>query len=210
MAIEEKNKINEIVELLKKDGIEAGKAESDKIISEAQQRAKEIINNANREKEKILQETQKDINKIKRSAEANIRMAINQGINQFREAIENTLLQPTIIKSIEKATNIETIKEMIITIVSAYSKAGFETNDLNIILNEQDRQKIKNTILSEIGKQIKNASSIEIIGDKVSKGVKLIQKSGNLSLEFTPESITEVLLSFVRSEFRKIFFEGKK
>ncbi len=209
MAVEEKNKINEIVEILKKDGVEAGNEEKDKIISDAERKAKDIIKKANEEKEKIIKHAQKESEKIKSSAEANIRMAISQGINQFKESIENSLLQPTIMESLKKNINAPTVKEILLKVIDAYAKAGFDTSDLDIILGKDEQEEVKKTILKEIAGKIENAKEISISDDKIPQGIKLIQKEGNLTLDFTPESIKEVLLSFIRPRFREIFFEGK-
>lgn len=210
MAVEEKNKINEIVEILKKDGVEAGNSEKEKIISEAEKKAKEIINNANSEKEKIIDDAQKEADKLKSSAEANIRMAISQGINQFKESIENTLLQPTIMESLKKNMDASTVKEILLKVVEAYSKTGFDTGDLNIILGKDEQEQVKSTLLKELSAKLQNSKEITISDEKIPQGVKLTQKEGNLALEFTPESMKEVLLSFIRPRFREIFFENKE
>lgn len=209
MAAEENNKINEIVALLKRDGVEAGESEANKIIEEAEKKASEILNHAKTEKDKYIEEAKEEAEKHQRSAEANIRMAIKQGLNQFKESIEKDLLKPTILETLNKNMNGETIKEVIINIVDAYAKAGFKTNELTVILDKEEGEKIKDTLLTEIKTKVKNSSGIEISDEKIPKGVKLVSKGSNLSLEFTPETMTEVLLSFVRPEFRKIFFEGK-
>ncbi len=210
MVVEEKNKIKEIVDILKKDGVDAGKSEAERIISEAKEKATEIVNNANKEKEKIVQNAKNEIEKLQNSAQANIRMAITQGVNQFKEAVEKKVLKPSIITSLEKAMDPQTVKDIILTVVNSYAKTGFSINDLNIILGEKEKEQIKSTILTEIKSKVSNAEGVKISDDKIPTGVKLIQKDKNLLLEFTPESISEVLLSFIRPEFRKIFFEGEK
>jgi V/A-type H+-transporting ATPase subunit E len=210
MAAEEKNKIKEIVDILKKDGVEAGKSKADQIISDANKEADQIKKNAQKEKENIIEQARKEADKLKSSAEANVRMAISQGLNKFRESIENSLLSPTVLESLNKSMDGSTIKEIILTVVKAYSEQGFSTNDLKIILGEKEKEDIKSTIIKELDSKIKDAKSIEISDEIIPAGVKLVQKQGNLSLEFTPESIKEVMLAYIRPEFRKLFFEKDK
>ncbi len=210
MAAEEKNKIKEIVDILKKDGVEAGKSKADQIISDANKEADQIKKNAQKEKENIIEQARKEAEKLKSSAEANVRMAISQGINKFRESIENSLLSPTVLENLNKSMDGSTIKEIILTVVKSYSEHGFSTNDLKIILGEKEKEEIKSTIIKELNSKIKDAKSIEISDDIIPAGVKLVQKQGNLSLEFTPESIKEVMLTYIRPEFRKLFFEKDK
>ncbi len=209
MAAEEKNKVQEIVDLLKKDGVDAGKSEAERIISSAKSQADEIINKANEQKDSIVSQARDEAEKLKSSAEANVRMAVSQGLNKFKESVEKSLLSDTVMESLNKVSSGDTIKDIVITVVKSYSDQGFSSNDLSVILPKDDKEKVKSAIMSEISQKVKNSQGIDISDDVIPKGVKLNQKDGNLSLEFTPESLQEVMLNYIRPEFRKMFFDKK-
>jgi V/A-type H+-transporting ATPase subunit E len=208
MAAQEKNKIKEIVDILKKDGVDAGKSEAEHIKTEANKEAEQIKKDALQEKENIIAQARDEAKKLQSSAEANVRMAISQGISKFKESIEKSLLSPTLMESIQKSMDGKTVKDMILIVVKAYAEQGFSTNDLKIILGENEKKELKSSIMNELNSKIKDTQGIEISNEIIPEGVKLVQKDGNLSLEFTTESIKEVMLNYIRPEFRDLFFKS--
>ncbi len=165
--------------------------------------------NLNKQKDNIVKQAREEADKLKSSAEANVRMAISQGLNKFKESIEESLLSETIMENLEKVNSPDTIKDIVLMVIKSYADNGFSTNDLSVILPKDDKEKIKSTLMKEISEKVKNSQGIDISDDVIPEGVKLNQKDGHFSLEFTPESIQEVMLNYIRPEFRKMFFDKK-
>ena len=201
----EDTKVQEIVSLLKSDGVEAGKAEAERIISDAREEAADIVKKAEAERERLVAEARSESEKLQSAAEANIRMAASQGINLFKQAAEKKLLDATVLERIKSELTGETIQSAILSIVEAFARGDFASNDLSVILNPEEAAGLKKTLLSAVAAKLPEGSSLRVEEAAIPGGFVISSRSGALTVEVTEQTIQEVLLSFLRSDFRKLF-----
>ena len=81
--------IQDLVDSIRKEGIDKARLDADKIISEAEARAKAIIEDAEKEKEKLLAGAASSIDTERASAEASIKQAARDVSLSLKKSIED-------------------------------------------------------------------------------------------------------------------------
>ena len=206
----ESDKIQQIVALLKSDGVDAGRSEAQRIVKEAEERAQAIVRQAEEDAKRLVAEARQEASRQLASAEANVRMAISQGLNQFKQAIEKSVLEQALLDKVKEELGSETVKNAVMVLVEAFARSGFSSNDLQVILNEEQGKALKSSLLKELAAKLPADGKLAVQAGGIPGGFLIRSVSGNFSLEVTPQTLQEVLLSYIRSDFRKLFFQRKQ
>ncbi len=204
----ENTKVQEIVSLLKNDGVEAGRVEAERIVAQAREEAAAIVKQAEAERDRAVDEAGREKEKLQAAAEANIRMAVSQGINLFKQAVEHKLLDASVMERVKKELSGDTVGSAVLTIVEAFARSGFASNDLSIILNPEEAASLRTSLLAGVAEKLSSDTRIEVKEAAIPDGFVITSSGGNLTLEVTEETIQEVLLAFLRSDFRKLFLNA--
>lgn len=198
-------KIQEISEHLKANIIEPAEREAKKIIDEAQQKSVEIIAAAEKEVQGITLESEKRAKQKLDSVEAALRLSGKQAITTLKKALEGEILNRTLGQPLAVVLEDEEVLKAIISeMVKAYVEHDF-SGEIEILLSEKNREKLKNYIKSESTKAIKDGIKLSI--ESVGSGCKVIFKENHAVFDFSAEAVTELLAGFLRNELRSYIFE---
>lgn len=198
-------KIQEISEHLKANIIEPAEREAKKIIDEAQRKKGEIIASAEKEVQGITLESEKRAKQKLDSVEAALRLSGKQAITALKKALEGEILNRTLGQPLAVVLEDEEILKTIISeMVKAYVEHDF-SGEIEILLSEKNREKLKNYIKSESTKAIKDG--IKLSFESVGSGCKVIFKENHAVFDFSAEAVTELLAGFLRNELRSYIFE---
>jgi len=198
-------KIQEISEHLKANIIEPAEREAQGIIDEAQKKKGEIIAAAEKEAQGITLESEKRAKQKLDSVEAALRLSGKQAITALKKALEDEILNRTLGQPLATVLEEEGVLRAIISeMVKAYVEHDF-SGEIEILLSEKNREKLKNYIKSESTKAIKEGIklSLEIVGS----GCKVIFKENHAVFDFSAEAVTELLAGFLRNDLRSYIFE---
>lgn len=198
-------KIQEISEHLKANIIEPAEREAKKIIEEAQRKKDEIIAAAEKEAQRTTLESEKRAKQKLDSVEAALRLSGKQAITALKKALEGEILNRTLGQPLAVVLEDEEILKTIISeMVKAYVEHDF-SGEIEILLSEKNREKLKNYIKSESTKAIKDG--IKLSFENVGSGCKVIFIENHTVFDFSAEAVTELLAGFLRNELRSYIFE---
>ncbi len=198
-------KIQEISEHLKANIIEPAEKEAQRIIDEAQLKKAEIIAAAEKEAQEITLGIEKKAKQKLDSVEAALRLSGKQAITALKKALEGEILNRTLGQPLSVVLEEEDVLKAIISeMVKAYVKHDF-SGEIEILLSEKNREKLKNYIKSESTKAIKEGIKLSL--ENVGSGCKVIFKENHTVFDFTAEAVTELLAGFLRNELRSYIFE---
>ena len=96
--------IQELVSSIQKEGIEVAKAEADRIIAEANEKAAAIIAQAKSEAERIEAKSKKEIDLMKDSAKVGAEHAQRDAMLSFKDAVQakfENLLEADVAKTVQ-------------------------------------------------------------------------------------------------------------
>ena len=196
MKVELKN----LIEQIKKEGVDEADKKSLEIISQAEEKAKNITVAASKEKEAILLKAKQEADKLKTTSEEAIRQAAKNTVLTLREEIVK--LFDTVIKNkVQESLSEETIKEILKETIKKFDISSNE--GIDIVLGKKNIEKTEKGFLTELKKEFKKDIVLKV-SDKIDKGFRIGEKGKNSYYDFTDEVIAESLGVFLNSKINAI------
>lgn len=115
--------LQELIEQIKKDGVEAAETEAEAIIRAANEKAEKIIADAQAQADKILLDAKKENEKMVKSGEDAIRQAGRNLLISFRESVTREL-NAILNKNINAVYSSKALAEIVINVVESWAKIG--------------------------------------------------------------------------------------
>lgn len=176
--------IQELVSSIQKEGIEVAKAEADRIIAEANEKAAAIIAQAKSEAERIEAKSKKEIDLMKDSAKVGAEHAQRDAMLSFKDAVQakfENLLEADVAKVVQGDT------------LAALIKAAMA--DENPADYAAEVAEVTEGLKSELAEQIRSGMEIRI-SPNVRYGFRLAAKDGSGYFDCSDEELTKMLLPF--------------
>jgi len=202
-------KLQELIETLKKRGVESGEEESRQIIDQAKSKADGIISKAKTDADSIISSAKKEADNSFKQLQSSMEIAASQLMTDLKRAIEeNMLTLPMKNKISDQLSDTKFLKELLITCVREYVKRP-ESSDLSILLPKDQQEKLGDfatQLVKELpGKKEDDNLRIDLKSDGVSFGFIIGTKDGVVRLDFTEEAFLELFLKYLSPRFRGYF-----
>lgn len=177
--------INDLVESIKKDGIEKAKEEASKIIAKADEKAKEIVNSANDEASAILEEAKKQIEVFKENAKLSAIQAQRDAVLLFKKEVQSQL-EKILSKEVSKAMDEEALAKLIALCVQ----------DKDVSKLSVELASVSDSLKSKLADEIKQGLEIKPVKD-VKAGFRVNLKDNSGFFDCTDEEIASMLAPFL-------------
>lgn len=176
--------IGDLISSIKKDGIQAAEAESEKIIAQAKERAAAIIESANDEAARIKEKTAKELELLRESARTDADHARRDAVLSFRGAVQSEF-EKILAADISKTVREETLAKLILAVL------GDEDPSLYTAEVSEVTEGLKN----ELAQKIKAGLEIRI-SPAVRRGFRLASKDQSGYFDCSDEEITGMLMNY--------------
>ena len=176
--------IKELVDSIKKEGIDAANAEAESIIAKAKAEAADIVAKANAEADAVRKKSESDINLLKESAETSIEHAKRDAVLSFRDSVRAEF-EKLLSCDIEKSVNGETLAKLIFAAIADENPADYAA----------EVKDVTDGLRGELANEIKNGLEIRV-NPKVHSGFRLASKDGSGYFDCSDEEITKMLAPF--------------
>lgn len=115
--------IQELTDLLYKEGVEKGNAQADVILTEAKQNAAKIVAQAKAEAEALLAQARREQEELRRNTQNELKLYAGQTVEAAKSAVTNTLSDRLSREAAEAVTtDARFLQEVILRLVSAWSE----------------------------------------------------------------------------------------
>lgn len=199
-----KEKLEEIVTVLRKETLEPAQEEGKRIIAQAKAQAEHIIHQAQTEANSLVEEAQKSIERERTIFHSSLTQAAQQSIEAMRQAIEKKLFNEELHQLVNKEmSSKDLIAKLITALVKAIEKEGLNANLEAIIPQTVSAKEVAQLLAETIVNKLKNHTVQlgEFIG-----GAKVRLENKRVTVEITNKEIEELLKRYVRKDFRALFF----
>jgi V/A-type H+-transporting ATPase subunit E len=197
-------KIQVIVDLLKKETLEPAKVEAETLIAEARAEAARIIEQAHKEAEELHTKAHAEIARERNVFQSALAQASKQTIEVLRQHVESELFNPQLVELISSETkDPKIITNLLKAIVEALNKEGLDANLSAIIPKIASPEEINALLGENIIKKLKEKS---VILGGLSGGVKVKLNDKQLTLDLSENALIELIANYVRKDFRKLLF----
>ena len=168
--------LGELIEQIKKDGVEAAEAEAKSIIDSANADAEKIIANAKSEAEKILANAKLENERMVKSSEDAIRQAGRNLLISFRESVARELKAITE-ESVTAVYSSEALSEIIIQVIVSLA-VDPENDDIAVVLNEKDLAALEALLLAGIKEKMLSGVTLKA-SENFDGGFRIVLNNGS-------------------------------
>lgn len=191
-------KLDNIIEKIKKEGIEDAQKEADKKKQQAHKEADKIVKEAQKKADEIISNAEKEIKKMKASSEVSLKQASRDTILQVKNSIID-LFDAVFKREIGSALAPDFIQKLIVKMVEEGEQSEVE----EVKLSKEDKKRVEELLLSSLKKDIKQGISIQV-DKEISHGFRIGLKNEDVYYDFTEDSIVEVFMRYVNPQLREM------
>ena len=197
--------LGELIEQIKKDGVEAAEAEAKSIIDSANADAEKIIANAKSEAEKILANAKLENERMVKSSEDAIRQAGRNLLISFRESVARELKAITE-ESVTAVYSSEALTKIIIQVIASLA-ADPENDDIAVVLNEKDLAALEELLLAGIKEKMLSGVTLKA-SEKFDGGFRIVLNNGSAYYDYSTDAVVDMLSNYLTPKIVKILKEA--
>lgn len=199
--------LQQVIDELKSRGLRAGEDEGQKKVEAAEQRAQQIIAEAQAKAESIVNGAKQEAATTEARMKESLAGAARDGLNDFRQAVESSLLVPTVDKALQRVLDDPTeLRAILAETVKGFTTTGGVTGDVQVILPEAQRAKLEGAIKADMLAQAGTGVSVRF-EDGFNSGFRLSPDGSGYLFDFSDDGFREIYLKFLAPRFREYFFE---
>jgi V/A-type H+-transporting ATPase subunit E len=191
-------KLENLIEKLKKEGIDEAKKESDRIVKEAKRKAEKALKDAEKKAAAMLDKARQDAAEFQRNGEIAIKQAARDSELAFRSRLIE-MLDSVFRREVSASLSPDFVKTMILELMKQWGAGkAFE-----VTVHDKDKKQIEKLLFDGVNKALK--SSVEILGsDDVTGGFRIGLKDDNVYYDFTDAAIASMYKSYLNPRIREI------
>ena len=207
------NKLQELIDTLKKQAVESGEASSREIIERAQKEAQAIVDRAKGEADDIVRQAQDEADRKLKQLASSMEIAGSQFVTSLKRVIEQNLLTlPLKEKVTEALGDTGYLKELIRQVVLEYTGHP-ECSDLQVLVSKDQQEKLVDFMVELVQQQTDcgdpDHKGLTLQAGDVDFGFMINRMDGNVTLDFTDEAFLALFLKFLTPRFRAFFKDIK-
>ncbi|MBQ3592770.1 MAG: V-type ATP synthase subunit E [Clostridia bacterium] len=195
--------LRELIEQIKKDGVQAAEAEAAVVLENAKAQAEKIVADAKAQAEKIVADAKSEADRMTKSGEDALRQAGRNVLISFRESVTRELT--TIVgESVNTVYSSEALAELIANVVE--NMAG-KTGDIEVVLNGEDLKKFEKTLLSALKEKMLTGVTLKA-NDNFDGGFRIAVDNGNVYYDYSAEAVVEMLSNYLSPRVAQLLKEA--
>ena len=197
--------IRELIDQIKKDGVNAAETEAMAILQEAEAKAEKIIADAKAEAEKLLAAAKADCERMVKSGEDAIRQAGRNLLISFRESVTREL-GLILSENVSKLYSGEDFAKLVTDVILAWAKRP-EASELSVVMNSADLEKLEKTVLSSLKDRISKGVTLRA-NDNFDGGFRVAVGEGGAYYDYSAEAVVDMLSSYLAPKVTKLLKEA--
>ncbi len=198
--------LQELIEQIKKDGVEVAETKAESILESAKAEAEKIIVDAKARAEKILLDSKSENERIVKSSEDAIRQAGRNLLISFRESVAREL-EAIVNKNVNTVYSSDSFAELIINAVECWIKNP-DAEDVSVVLNSDDLKKLEETLVSEFNKKMLNGVTLKA-NDNFDGGFRIAVNNGEVYYDYSSDAVTNMLSNYLSPRVTALLKEAE-
>ena len=185
--------LQELIDKIKKEGIESAQAGAVKLRADAEAEAKKIVENAKREAEAIIANGKADAERSEKAGIAAVEQASRNLVLAFRGEIQG-LLDKLTAEAVGSTYSADVIKGILPDLIKNWAVKN--TDSLSVVLSEGDLQKLDGSFKSQLASALKGGVDLKA-GKGIDGGFHIAEKDGSAFYDFSAESVAAMLSAYL-------------
>lgn len=198
--------MQELIDQIKKDGVDAAETEAAAILDAAKKEAEKIISNAQAEADRILLNAKNENDRIVRSGEDAIRQAGRNLLISFRESIAREL-NAIVGENVAAVYSSEKLSDLILNVVEKWASAP-DAEDIAVILSAEDLRSLEEALLSAIKERMLKGVVLKA-NDNFDGGFRISVNNGTAYYDYSTEAVVEMLSNYLSPKVTELLKEAE-
>ena len=198
--------VQELIDKIKKDGINIATEEAGRIKAEAESEARRIVDTARKEADDIISRGKLDAERSEKAGIAALEQASRNLILAFKDEVQ-TLLNSVVSSAVGANYNDDVIKNALPELLKAWAaKSG---DNLAVILPENELSKLEGFFKQKLAGEL--SKGIELKSNrKLTSGFHISNKEGSAYYDFSAEAVAELLSTYLNPKLTSLLKEAAK
>ncbi len=193
--------IKSLIEKIQKEGIDKARENAKRIEEEARAHAADIIGRAKKEADALIEKAKEESLRLNDATNAALAQSARDFLIKIKEEA-NAMLKKIIVSDVEKHLNYEEMSKIINVLIKEHSKGA--ADNIEIIFNPKDLEKMKEHFLSRLSESLKKGITLKS-SQSLSAGFTISFDAGRSYFDFSAEALAEYLSTYLNKELAKFF-----
>ena len=202
------NKLQQLTQKLYDEGLEKGRADADKLVTDARAEARKIVAEARAQAEDIVKKAEAKAEDVGKNTMTEIALAGKQAVAKIKSEIASLIIAKATAQGVKEAVvDPAFIKEMLVAVAKNWNGADSGKVELQALLPEGEREKL-DAAFEKSAKELL-AAGIEVgYSKEVKTGFKVGAKEGGYYISFADADIEALLGEYLRGKVFELLFKA--
>ena len=198
--------LQELIEQIKKDGVEAAETRAEAILEAAKAEAEKIISDAQAQADKIMLNAKAENSRMVKSSEDAIRQAGRNLLISFRESVTNEL-NAIVSNYVNTVYSSDSFAQLITKAIDNWINKP-DAEDVAVILNSDDLKKLESAVIAELNKKMLEGITFKS-NDNFDGGFRVAVNEGKAYYDYSAEAVTDMLSNYLSPRVTALLKEAE-
>jgi V/A-type H+-transporting ATPase subunit E len=198
--------VQELIDKIKRDGIESALQEAAQLKQEAESEAKQIVGAARKEAADIVAKGKRDAELSEKAGIAALEQASRNLVLTFKSEIQ-VLLDKIVAQELDKSYSGDVLKAVLPELLQAWGTKG--SDSLAVLLPEAALRQLQSYFKDKLSAELKKG--LELRSDRnLAGGFRIAKKDGSAYYDFSADSVAEMLCAYLNPHLAEILRTSAK
>ena len=198
--------LQELIDQIKKDGVDAAEAEATSIVDCAKAEAEKIIADAKAQAEKILADAKAENERMVKSSDDAIRQSGRNLLISFRESVTKEL-NAIVGDAVNAVYSADSLTKLVADVVEGWAKNP-DAEDITVILNTEDVKALEETALASLKDKISKGITLKA-NDNFDGGFRISVNNGAAYYDYSAEAVVDMMSNYLSPKVTKLLKEAE-
>jgi V/A-type H+-transporting ATPase subunit E len=198
--------VQELIDKIKKDGIESASEEAARLKREAEAEARQIVESAKKEAADIIARGKQDAERSEKAGVSALEQASRNLVLAFRSEIQ-ALLDKLSAAQVGSSYGEDVFKAVLPELLKSWAAKG--EDELAVILPEAQLENLRGFFTGQVIAELKKG--VELKSDrKLAGGFRIANRDGSAYYDFSADSVAELLSAYLNPKLAEILKTSSK
>jgi V/A-type H+-transporting ATPase subunit E len=198
--------LQELIEKIKKEGIESAQADAAKLKAGAEAEAGKIVEEAKKQAAHIVAQGEADRVRSEKAGVAAVEQASRNLVLAFKAEIQG-LLDRIVKEAVSSSYSVDVVKDVLPVLIKNW--AAKNTDSLAVVLAVDDLKKLDDGFKSRLASQLK--AGVDFRADKsLGGGFHIAEKDGSAFYDFSAEAVAALLSAYLNPKLAELVKDAVK
>ncbi len=198
--------LQELIDQIKKDGVEVAETEAKAIVDSAKAEAEKIVADAKAQADKILADAKIENERMVKSSDDAIRQAGRNILISFRESVTREL-NAIVGETVDSVYSADSLSQLVINVVESWANKP-DVENIEVILNTNDVELLEKTALSTLKERISKGVTLKA-NDNFDGGFRIAVNSGGAYYDYSTDAVVDMMSNYLSPKVVKLLKEAE-